>query len=66
MIQTALKPVQKGSIDNKYALEQAMAWPQADDESLIEPRMTQLTDAYLSQDTLTHWPLGNLNEILDM
>ena len=46
-----------------------MVWHQAGDKPFIEPMITLFTDTfyYVSPDLnqLTHWPMGNLNEILD-
>ena len=46
-IQISLKSVQRGSIDNKSALVQAMAWHRTGDKPLTEPMMTQFNDAYM-------------------
>ena len=45
-IQISLKFVPRGSIDNKAALVQVMAWCQTGDKPLSEPVMTQFIDAY--------------------
>ena len=45
-IQISLKFVHRGSIDNKPALVQVMAWHWTGDKPLPEPMMTQFTDAY--------------------
>ena len=39
-----------------------MAWHQTGDKLLLEPMLTQFTAA----DELTHWALGDFNEILDV
>ena len=46
-IQFSLKFVLKGPIEHNSALVQVMAWRQTGDEPLLEPRLTQLTDAYM-------------------
>ena len=46
-IQISLKFVPKGSIDNKSALVQVMAWRLTGDEPLPGPMLTQFTDAYM-------------------
>ena len=45
LIQFSPKLVSAGSIDNKAALVQVMAWCGTGDESLAEPMLTQFTDA---------------------
>ena len=44
-IKTSPKFVRKGSIDNKSALVQVMAWRPTGDKPLPEPMLTQFTDA---------------------
>ena len=46
-IQISLKVVPRGSIDNKPALVQLMAWRGTGDKPLPEPKLTQFTDAYM-------------------
>ena len=46
-IQISLKYVPRSPIDNMLALVQVMAWCRTGDESLPEPMMTQLIDAYM-------------------
>ena len=46
-IQISLKFVPKGSVDNKSALVQVMAWRRTGDKPLPEPVLTQVTDAYM-------------------
>ena len=46
-IQISLKFVPKSSIDNKPALVQVMAWRRIGDKPLSEPKLTQVTDAYM-------------------
>ena len=46
-IQISLKFVPKGSIDNKSALVQVMAWRRTGDKPLPEAMMTQFTNAYM-------------------
>ena len=46
-IQTSLKFVPKGPIDNKSALVQVMAWRRTGDKPLPEPMLTHFTDAYM-------------------
>ena len=46
-IQISLKFVPKGSIDNKPALAQVMAWRRIGDKPLSDPILTQFTDAYM-------------------
>ena len=46
-IQISLKSVPKGSMDNKPALVQVMAWHQTGDKPLPEAMLTQFTDAYM-------------------
>ena len=57
----------KGLID-RSALVQVMDWHLVGGKPFCEPMMTQFTDIYASPglNMLTHWPLGNLNEILVM
>ena len=45
--QISLKFVPNGSIDNKPALVQIMAWHLPGDKPLSEPMLTQLTNAYM-------------------
>ena len=37
----------KGSIDNKWALVQVMAWRQTGDKPLPEPMLTHFADTYM-------------------
>ena len=53
-IQISLKFVPKGSIDNKPALVQVMAWRRIGDKPLSEPMLTRFTDAYMRHCDL--WP----------
>ena len=46
-IQISLKFVPKGTIDNKLALIQVMAWRQTGDKPFPEPMLTQFTDTYM-------------------
>ena len=46
-IQISQKCVPKGSINNKSALVQVMAWRRTGDKTLPEPMPTQFTDAYM-------------------
>ena len=46
-IQVSLKFVPKGSIDNKWALVQVMAWRRTGDKPLSEPMLTQFIDSYM-------------------
>ena len=46
-IQISLKFVLRSPVDNKPALVQVMAWHQTGDKPLLEPMLTQLTDAYM-------------------
>ena len=45
LIGISLKFVPKGTIDNKSALVQVMAWHQTGDKPLSEPMLIQFTDA---------------------
>ena len=47
LIRIALRFVPKGPIDNKSALVQVMAWHPTGDKQLLEPMLTQFTDAYM-------------------
>ena len=47
LIQTSLKFVPKGLIDNKAVLVQVMAWHQISDKPLSGPMLIQFTDAYM-------------------
>ena len=47
-IQISLKFVPRAPIDNKPALVEVMAWRRTGDESLLEPMLTQFTDAYMT------------------
>ena len=47
LIQISLKFVPKGPIDNKWALDQVMAWRRIGDKPLPEPMLIQFTDAYM-------------------
>ena len=47
LIQTSLKFVPKGPIDNKWALVQVMDWWRTGDKPLSETMLTQFTDAYM-------------------
>ena len=53
LIQISLKFVPNGSIDNKTALVQILAWQRTGDKLLPEPMLTQFTDAYM-------WHLGEM------
>ena len=46
-IQISLKFVPRAPIDNKPALVEVMAWRRTGDKSLLEPMLTQFTDAYM-------------------
>ena len=46
-IQMPLKFVPMSPIDNKAALVQVMAWRRTGDKPLLEPMMTECTDAYM-------------------
>ena len=46
-IQISLKFVPKSPIDNKPALVQVMVWRRIGDKPLSEPKLTQVTDAYM-------------------
>ena len=46
-IQISLKCVPNGPIDNEPAFVQAMAWRRTGDKPLLEPMLTQFTDAYI-------------------
>ena len=46
-LQISLRFVPGSPIDNKAALVQVMAWCQTGDKPLPEPRLTQVTDAYM-------------------
>ena len=46
-IQISLKSVSKGSIDNKPALVQVMAWRRTGDKPLTEAMLTQFANAYM-------------------
>ena len=43
----SLKFDPKGTIDNKAAMVQIVAWPRTGDKPLPEPMLTQFTDAYM-------------------
>ena len=63
LIQIWLKFIPKGPIDNKSALVQVMAWRRPGDKPLLEPVLTQFTDAYrgaLGGDELIRSSLGQL------
>ena len=47
LISISLNFVPKGTIDNKSALVQVIAWCQTHDKPLAEPMLTQLTDTYM-------------------
>ena len=47
LIKISLKLVPRGSIDNKPALVQLMAWRRTGDKPLSKPMLTQFTDAYM-------------------
>ena len=47
LIKISLKFVFKGSVDNKPALVQVMAWRWTGDKPLSEPMLTQLIEAYM-------------------
>ena len=49
-IQTSLRYVPRGPIDNNLALVQVMAWCRTGDKPLPEAMMTQFIDAYMQ-----HW-----------
>ena len=46
-IQSSIKFVPKGPIDDKWVLVQVMAWHHTDSKLLSEPMLTQFTDAYM-------------------
>ena len=46
-IQISLKFVLRSPVDNKPALVQVMAWCKTGDKPLLEPMLTQFTDAYM-------------------
>ena len=46
-IQISPKFVLRNPIENKAALVQVMVWRQTGDKLLLEPMMTQFTDAYM-------------------
>ena len=46
-IQILLKIVPKGSIENKSALVQVMAWNWTGDKPLPKPMLTQFSDEYM-------------------
>ena len=46
-IKISLKYVPKGSVDNKPALFQVMAWRRTGDKPLPEPMLTQFIDTYM-------------------
>ena len=52
LIQISLKFVPKGSINNKPALVQIMAWHQTGNKPLSEPMMAWFTDAYMHHSAL--------------
>ena len=56
LIHISLKFVPKGSIDDKPALVQIMAWCRAGNKPLPEPMFPQFTDAYMR-----HW--GGVNSL---
>ena len=47
LIQTSLKFVSTGPINNKPALDQIIAWCRTDDKPLSEPMLAWFTDAYM-------------------
>ena len=47
LIWISLKFVPMSPIDNKPALVQVMAWRRTGDKPLLEPMLTQFTDAYM-------------------
>ena len=47
-------------IDNKSTRVHLMACRQTDDKPLNEPMLMQLTGAYVWNQILTHWPLGDV------
>ena len=47
LISISLKFVPKGPIENKSALVQVMVWRRIGDKPLPEPKLTQITDAYM-------------------
>ena len=49
LIKIPLKFVPEGSVDNKSALVQFMAWHHINNESFSEPMMTLNTEGYLHQ-----------------
>ena len=63
----SLKFIPRSPIDNKPALVQVTAWRRTGDKLLPELMLTQFTDicVALGRGDLTHWPLGDLNEIMD-
>ena len=46
-IRISLKFVPKSAIDNKPALAEVMAWCRRGNRPLLEPVLTQFTDAYM-------------------
>ena len=50
LIESTLKIVHKGPVDNNTALVQTMAWHQISDRPLSEPMLTRFTDSYM-----WHW-----------
>ena len=52
LIEISLKFVPKGTINNKSALVQIMAWRRTGDNPLSEPRMSLFTDAYMRHSAL--------------
>ena len=46
-IRISLKFVPRSTINNKPALAQVMAWRQTGDKPLLEPMLTQFSDAYM-------------------
>ena len=47
VFQISLRFVPKGSIDNKPAYDQVMAWRRPGDKPLSEPMLTQFANAYM-------------------
>ena len=58
-IQISPQFVPNGTIDNKSALVQVMAWSRTGDKPLPGPMLTQFTHAYMRWDKLTHKQPGH-------
>ena len=54
-IQISLKFIPKGTIDNKSALVQVMAWHPTGDNALPEPMLTQFIDTYMWHQEEMSW-----------